>query len=171
MFVFDLNGTLLKRISKPSQDIKKLAAKNIYPVGETKIHFIFFRPHLNDLADFLHTNKIPYIFWSTATYENTEILVKLLKPIFLNVKGFLSYQECEVGKEKGDIKAEKWVKNLEKTRKLFGVSDFNNLYLIDDSVEKVYNDQNYIPIKRFNGENDDEILFLIENLKGVINNL
>lgn len=159
--VFDLNGTLIFRTRKREPKI----TPDYYT---HKDYRVYFRPHLNKLADFLHTHKIPYIFWSTCIEANTKAYTALLKPIFTNVEGYLSQDDCSFPSVESSIHKRREVKNLEQTNMFWG-KDIENVYLVDDSAVKSVSGQNYIAIKEFYGSLEDtEILNLIEKLSELI---
>lgn len=159
--VFDINCTLLKRI----RSVKDIPKTTLQPIKH-KEFTIFIRPHVNILSDFLLSHKIPYIFWSSCIYENTRDLIKLLHPLS-NHLGFLSAEDCASTSEKPkNIRCEKWIKNLDKTIKFW--PDQEDVYLVDDSIEKRYMNQNMISIKPFDGTPDDEILILIDKIHEMI---
>lgn len=159
MLVFDINGTLLKRILKKEHTIiNELAASNIFHHIKTKTHLVYLRPHLDILAELLHSHNVPYTFWSTCLYENTKILVDCLAPIFTRHIGFLSQNECSRDPflTKKDGKGPVWLKDLSIVKKMYGYE----CVLIDDSFEKCVDKNNLVLAESFHGFYDDYIIEL-----------
>ncbi|KAG0436822.1 hypothetical protein DMUE_4033 [Dictyocoela muelleri] len=119
LWVFDINGTLLKRPSK------------IFPTKEN----ITFRPYLNRLVKFLHTHNYNYIFWTNAHPDVAFQLYKLLIEFgFTRSKGVKHFYDCKLINKVA-------VKDLRIFR--------NESYLIDDSRQKNVETNNYIHIPKF----------------------
>lgn len=168
LIVFDVNGTLLKRVNKTETGlIKRLKEANIQQVHEDNYFHYYIRTHIGLLNEFLIKNKIEFVFWSTM-YESN--LLRTLNVLYKF--GFKDHLEdnfcrdhCKVGKTKGKIKASKWVKDLSIPANYYGYK-VENCVLIDDDFEKVYNDNNYFLVKEFDPlVEDDEILRIIEFIK------
>lgn len=161
MIVFDLNCTLLKRIEKKDKlTIGNLKEKNIIPDGVQKNNYVYLRPHLSTLANFLHTHNVRYTFWTTCMKVNCLKLINIIQPILHKNDGYLCQDDCTLGTVKGNIKADKWVKNLDVVKKKYSVDSI----LVDDSIEKRYDNQPIILADEFTGFYDDYLLKLTEQL-------
>lgn len=159
--VFDLNGTLLKRIKKDERStIQSLEAQEIFADASYDRYYIYIRPHIKTLAEFLHTHDVNYIFWSTCTRPHLTKLIGFIKDVMYNYCGFFCQDECIAGKYKGNSKADKWVKNLEVVKRKYN----KDAILVDDGIEKRFEDQPMILVKEFTGSHDDYLITLTQEL-------
>lgn len=119
LWVFDINGTLLKRPPR------------VFPTKEN----IKFRPYLQRLVKFLHEHNSDYIFWTNAHPKSANQLFSLLKEFgFTRSKGVKNFYDCKL------------INNIPvKDLRVFETECF----LIDDSAEKSVSTNNYIPIPKF----------------------
>lgn len=98
---------------------------------------------------------------------NTKIYAEMLKEFgFGNPIAVLDGDFCDVGMERGKVKADKWVKDLRKVSRMFDVEVDNCLLVDDDSVKSVKG-HNFELVAEYDplNENDSEIITLVERLK------
>lgn len=169
MVALDINGTLLKRIHKCNR--KKIdGSLHGDKLRKTlRNHVVYYRPHLQDLGEFLNHHRIKYVFWSTMQRHNTLLYAKSLEDFGLN-RYLKCYDEshCRTGSIRGSIKAKKWLKDLRMLSDEHGIS-LDNCVLVDDNALKSTEGCNFIQVKEYDPDApDQELLLLIEKLKGFL---
>lgn len=163
--VFDINGTLVRRYFFDDDEvIPEITKKDV--VRRFRDHLVFFRPHLNDLCEFLEKNNIKYVFWSTMTPRNTRNYVKMLKE--MGFKSFIGYYDgayCKVGTNRGKVIAKKWVKDLRLISETYNVP-LEKCVLIDDDEVKRAEGCKFIDIKEYDPAIEDtELLITIQKIR------
>ncbi|KCZ82231.1 hypothetical protein H312_00254 [Anncaliia algerae PRA339] len=170
MIVFDINGTLLKRVKRTEKEhIRNLEKNQFLPISHDSIYNYYFRKDLDKLSSFLDTNSVPYCFWTTMFEKNANICTELLKTVgFTKYLKIYNQDQCLIGNNKGKVKAEKWVKNLEIPSGELDVP-LDRCVLIDDDLVKVYGNQNSFIVDEFNFELvDDGVEKIIDFIKQFI---
>lgn len=89
--VFDINETLLVRV----QD----RVEGVAVDGRNKHYFIYLRPYLQDLAQFLDQHRIVVCLWSTIKSHNCEIFRKLLSERGLTIKELFAGEQLVDGRK------------------------------------------------------------------------
>lgn len=164
----DINGTLLKRV----YCYDKAGISSFESAGKATViknHMVYYRPHLRKLSDFLESNNIRYVFWSTMYRHNLVLYVKALEEFgFSNYLACYDESYCKVGNEKGRIKAKRWLKDLRVLADAYSIS-LRNCVLIDDDLLKNAEGCNLIPVKEYDPRvADEELLQLIDRIKSFI---
>ncbi|KAI5189973.1 hypothetical protein NECID01_0768 [Nematocida sp. AWRm77] len=162
--VFDLNGTLLKRVKEDKQRI--MAIRN--PDGRVPPcnDLIYLRPHIGQLAEFLHKHGISYVFWTTAMEHNGVYLLNAVTETGMNQhKGSFFYTHST------PIKGHpyKRSKDLKLISTKYSVP-LEQIRLIDDEEIKSMYPGLHIPISEYSPENQEDtaLLSLISTLSSII---
>lgn len=172
LVVLDINGTLIKRIyqyDKKSTDNTQSLPTSFNIIGGYRVYY---RQNLCELSKFLNSfSNINYVFWSTMNQKNVYMHVKSLEQFgFKKYIGYYDTSHCKIGKEKGNIRAEKWVKDLKVVSNAHNI-ELDNCILVDDDPLKSTSTNNFIHIKTYNLEKDDnELLNLIDKIKEFMSN-
>lgn len=163
--VFDINGTLLKRLHKTNPELRKLALQGVECDHRYRQYFVFERPGLRILVEFLDTHDVDYAFWTTARANNAGFLIDHLASVgFTRCRRRYSQMDCKVGKRRFDSDASLWVKDLWVAAQDHGV-DIRSCILVDDSVDKSVHTQNFICCSEFMpGEEDSGIVEICRHL-------
>ena len=196
--VLDLNGTLIKRLKQGDIALKEQLNRvnrppdyfkwynkrthlttwekydaNIYGWKlANSVPCLYFRPHLEEFAQFLNTNKFEYLFWTTMPSENCRPIMEMLKSKGLRpTRETLSQEDC-VENPLASSYFTKNRKDLTMLSKRLNVS-IDSLLLIDDSDEKLYPREaenfreNFLEVQDYNPLNRDdaELCRIIGELK------
>lgn len=144
LVVFDISGTLLRKYHKAKREHRELAARGIEPDHRFKQFFIYNRPGLDVLVEFLRTHDADYVLWTTGMRQNAEQMVWHLRSLGLDkYLGWYSQSDCKAGRVRVESEAALWVKDLEVVARAHGV-DVERCILVDDSVDKSVHDQNFV---------------------------
>ncbi|KAM0672274.1 hypothetical protein OCOL_000490 [Ordospora colligata] len=156
LIVFDINGTLIKRYRKYSEELKRYESMGIVADKVSGAFAFYDRPHLDVLLKFLKTHEVSYILWTTGMEKNAKIFVEHLESLgFDEHIGSYSQIDCKAGKYKIDSSADLWVKDLDIVAKDHGF-DVERCILVDDSLDKSLYNQNLICCKEYDPENYDD---------------
>ncbi|KMV66687.1 hypothetical protein M970_010150 [Encephalitozoon cuniculi EcunIII-L] len=144
LVVFDISGTLARKYHKAKSEYRTLAAMGIKADFKFGEYFVYDRPHLDLLAEFLRVHDAGYVLWTTGMSQNAVRLVKHLESIGLDgFLGWYSQLDCKVGKVKLESKCDLWVKDLEVVARNHNI-DVGKCILVDDSIDKSIHNQNFI---------------------------
>ncbi|ADM10884.2 uncharacterized protein Eint_010200 [Encephalitozoon intestinalis ATCC 50506] len=144
LVVFDISGTLIKRYHKAKSEQRILTSMGVEPDFKFKEYFIYNRPHLDLLVEFLKSHDAEYVLWTTGMRQNAMHLVKYLEDLgFDGLLGWYSQSDCKPGKVRLDSKCSRWVKDLEVVASNHNI-DVEKCILVDDSVDKSIYTQNFI---------------------------
>ena len=169
IIALDINGTLLRRFHRYDK-ATYASIKGSEDAVVINNHLVYYRPYLKELSEFLESNNVDYVFWSTMQRHNLLSCVKSLESF-----GFRKYLECydgshcKTGKRKSEkIKAKNWLKDLRLLAELHKVS-LKDCVLVDDDVFKSVEGCNFISVKEYDPrESDEELLKLIGKLREFI---
>ena len=154
LIVFDINGTIMKKIKKDT-DIK-----NSLITGTRCL-----RPFAPKLAEFLNKSNIDYAFWTTQKNEKAEKSIKaLLNYGFTNAKFIWKGNDCKRHN----------IKDLSLIVKKFPEYRGENILIVDDTDSKIINKERFIKVNTFhlkNLEMDEELLHLESYLAFMVRNL
>lgn len=162
--VFDLNGTLLRRVKADKE--RMMALRN--PEGRLPgcNDLIYVRPHLSELLAFLHEQHIPYVFWTTAMEHNAVHLLEAITSRGMNQhRGSFFFSHATPIPEH----PYKRLKDLAVVAAKYQIP-LANIRLVDDEVIKCSSPELHIPIDEYNPENaeDTALLSLITTLTALI---
>jgi hypothetical protein len=151
LVVLDINGTLLRRVNDREELYAQYRAASKMHDGKCKRVYLYNRPGLKVLVEFLSSHDTSYVFWSTAMHKNMLHLVEHLERLgFKEHLACYSQADCKVGTlYREDVKAERWVKDLSVVAEKHGY-DIKSCILVDDSPAKSVHDQNFVCCKSFN---------------------
>lgn len=162
--ILDIDGTLI------SAGIGKKIGSDFTIMIYKDSFSIFKRPYLNEFLDFCFKKFEYVIIWSAAEKKYIDLIIQ---NIFLKDKPHIVWtrDKCE---NIIDINYEyTFIKPLRKFIRCFKKYNFNysNLFIIDDMPETArLNKFNFIQIKSFDGnENDDKLKILINYLSKIKN--
>ena len=154
LLVFDINGTLLKKIDGNNQIKNSL-------ITDTRC----LRPFAPQLAEFLNNANVDYAFWTTQKNQKAEKSVSaLLKFGFTNSKFIWKGNDCK----------RRNIKDLSQIVEQFPEYIAENILIIDDTSSKIINKERFIKVSTFcldDLETDKELLYLKNYLTTLINNL
>lgn len=158
LVVLDFNGTLLARVGE-GQRARVLKEKNPDDrLGNGDL--LYMRPHAQKLADFLHANGIPYMFWTTAMEHNAVKMHALIKGHGFT-KPLHLYTQAYSARLPGH--AYKRYKDIAVVSKHTGIP-LDRIRLVDDDAYKCSPADCHIPIKTYDPleDEDAEILRIIQ---------
>ncbi|KAI5180701.1 hypothetical protein NEOKW01_0985 [Nematocida sp. AWRm80] len=165
IFVFDINGTLLKRVKtdKPTY----LKVRNADAILPTCKDLVYIRPHISKLIEFLHSNNIRYVLWTTAMEHNAIHLVNFLKKEGLNQPLTTLYYTQSLPLPDHPYKRYKDMNHLAKKYNI----PVENIYLIDDEVIKCHPQSCHLPIPDYDPLNTDDtaIIDVISTITNLLN--
>jgi hypothetical protein len=156
LIIFDINGTLLKKIDK--EQSSKIKSDLIFGTR-------CLRPHAPQLAQFLNENFFDYGFWTTQNGDKAEISYNaILEFGFKNAKLFWKGINCK----------KRHIKDLSLKAEQFPEYKQENILIIDDSYHKIINRERFIKVKTFHLnelDSDKELLYLSDYLATMKRNL
>lgn len=169
LLVFDLNGTLLKRVKKLNKHQIKVHldkhSQNIYGFEDS---VVYIRPHLNNLAQFLHHNHIDHAIWTSTRRRDAKNLYDLVQQYgFKNEKFYWTRKKCSKIANY-NLKSLLKAKDLHQVWNEYQEYNPNNVILVDDSLFKATCNEHLINLKTFKideHETDNELELLIQYLK------
>lgn len=165
VFVFDLNGTLLRRV-KTDRKKEMLAVREADGVVPGCGDLIYLRPHIEELVEFLHTNGVQYAFWTTAMEHNA---VHLLRAV--GARGMNRHRAALYGSSGVPIPGHPYKKSkpLSVMAEALGVP-VQRLRLVDDEAVKCTPEELYMEIEEYNpaSSEDTALLALIERIAEVV---
>ncbi|KAI5172585.1 hypothetical protein NEFER03_1660 [Nematocida sp. LUAm3] len=161
LLVFDLNGTLMKRVKENAEKYLKVRDADGYVPRCANLLYI--RPHIKELSVFLHENKINYIFWTTAMEHNAVHLVNLVKKHGMNREIGAFYHSSATKVPDHEYKR---YKDLSIISEKFSVP-VERIFLIDDEEYKCFPSSSHIPIDEYDplDEKDFSLISLISTIK------
>ncbi|OAJ41702.1 hypothetical protein, variant [Batrachochytrium dendrobatidis JEL423] len=185
LIVFDLNGTLLERLS--SKEVKDIRSKcSFLPESSNykyRSKWCFLRPHLNELIRFVvQQPHITIGVWTSAEAPNAQRLTELtFGPAFKHVSFVMDRSYCDHAPT--GVKSHNLLKDVSKiwsdeTLNPNGVWSNKNTILIDDSPRKFRHSKlNAIGIPTFtfvsrsqllvDPNNDNSLILLVEWLRKI----
>jgi hypothetical protein len=154
LIVFDINGTILKKIKKDNH------IRNDLITGTRCL-----RPFAEKLAEFLNKSNIDYAFWTTQKDKKAEKSINaLLNHGFTNAKFIWKGGDCKKHN----------IKDLSLIVKKYPEYRGENILIVDDTDSKIINKERYIKVTTFqlkNLEIDEELLHLENYFATMIRNL
>ncbi|KAI5166641.1 hypothetical protein NEIRO03_1204 [Nematocida sp. AWRm78] len=162
IFVFDLNGTLLTRVKENKGEVLNLMKPDGIIPGMGDL--IYVRPHLDKLIEYLHSNAIEYVLWTTAMEHNGIHLMNAVEKKGMTKSLYKLYHAHSTKIEGHPFKRGK---DLSVISNLVGVP-VNNIFLIDDEVIKCIPSSSHIPIEEYNilkSKQDTALIKIIEVIK------
>ncbi|OAG29201.1 hypothetical protein NEDG_01274 [Nematocida displodere] len=161
VFVFDLNGTLVTRVKENKREYLQVRDADERLRGCDDL--IYVRPHLKELARFLHTYAIPYVFWTTAMEHNGAQLLSIVSSLGMN-----QHKLALFGTHATPIPGHpyKKYKDLSVLSTMLKVP-LETLRLIDDEEIKSIQKDQFIKIDCYDPKNtqDTALVQLIDTLK------
>lgn len=164
VFVFDLNGTLLKRVHENKKEYLEIRASDGRVPGCGDL--IYVREYLTDLISFLHKNNVKYIFWTTAMEHNGIHLVNAVVNKGMNKAIDFLYHASSTPLPN----TYKRQKNMNLIARKHSVP-VENIFLIDDEEIKCVPTSAHIKIAEYDPRNtkDTALLSLIDELSEKLN--
>lgn len=161
--VLDLNGTLMARVKEQKESHMKLNKR--FSVMPSSGDLVFVRPHVRDLANYLHEEGIRYAFWTTAMEHNGVHLVDIATRNGLDMPEIKLYHSHS---NKIPGHPYKRCKDLEVVSRMAQVP-LEHIRLVDDEEMKAVQKDQLIQIKPYcpKEEKDDALLQLVETLKKI----
>jgi NLI interacting factor-like phosphatase len=160
MIVFDLNGTLVARVKHGKGAILKLREpEKVMKNGD----LVYVRPYLKELVEFLHSNKVQYMLWTTAEEHNAVQMIDVVKR-----HGIDRFIGIFTHKDSTPLTTHphKRGKRLELVSRKFGV-ELSNVFLVDDHDYKCIPLDRHLPVCTYDPHDSEDkgLLNVLEQIR------